>query len=208
MEQEKLSNTLTDIMVAVIILLVALGALGSYLDEILRLYREFLSWFYSLPWEQWRKTLFVIFAFLDVILLGFIIFVFSRYAGLGKLATQKKVLEEFSPDINQFKSEFRESWERILKLANSSNPSDWKVAIIRADAILDDVLLHMGYQGENLAERLKIVDPTKLKSLERLWAAHRLRNQIVHDPLVEHTKENIMYALQSYHQALKELGVI
>ena len=59
-----------------------------------------------------------------------------------------------------------------------------------------------------MAERLKIVDPGKLPSLERVWSAHRLRNLIVHGPLEAHPKETIAYALQSYELALRELGVL
>jgi hypothetical protein len=82
------------------------------------------------------------------------------------------------------------------------------MAVIRADALLEDVLMHLGYEGATLAERLKIIDASQMPSLDRVWSAHRLRNMIVHDPLEQHTKETIIQALRSYEQALKELGMM
>jgi len=57
-------------------------------------------------------------------------------------------------------------------------------------------------------QRLKIVDPTTLPSLDEVWSAHRLRNMIAHDPLEQHTRETIMAALRSYKRALKDLGLL
>ena len=82
------------------------------------------------------------------------------------------------------------------------------MAVIRADGLLDSALLDRGYEGETVADRLKIVDSTKMPSLERVWSAHRLRNLIVHGPLEAHPKETIVYALRSYELALKELGML
>ena len=100
------------------------------------------------------------------------------------------------------------AWDGIRDLANSGNPSDWNMAVLRADALLDDILSRQGYDGITMAERLKVVDPVKLPSLDRLWSAHRLRNMIAHDPLEQHTKETIIHALRSYEVALKELGML
>lgn len=104
--------------------------------------------------------------------------------------------------------EARSAWEEIQRLAASQNPSEWNMAIIRADGLFDEALQRLGYEGESMADRLKIIDPAKLPSLERIWSAHRLRNTIVHGALQEHTKETISYALRSYEQGLIELGVL
>ena len=79
---------------------------------------------------------------------------------------------------------------------------------IPAGATVDDLLSHLGYEGETIAERLKIVDPTQLKSIDRVWSAHRLRNAIAHEPLQQYTREMIMHALDSYQLAFQELGFL
>jgi hypothetical protein len=62
----------------------------------------------------------------------------------------------------------------------SNNPNDWKLAIIEADILLDDLLKQRGYAGISLGDRLKSVSPSVLQSLDDAWQAHKVRNQIAH----------------------------
>lgn len=202
-EKNKLSVITADITIAIVILLVAIALLGSYFSQIFDWYRELLAWFYSLGWGRIAPMLFILFGILDIGLFVFIIFVVRRFQKLFLIVPSRETaIHTITP-----KEEVRENWEHIRELANSTNPSDWNMAVLRADALLDDILKHLGYEGETMAERLKIVDDTKLPSLDKVWSAHRLRNMIAHDPLEQHTKETIIHALRSYEQALKELGM-
>lgn len=63
----------------------------------------------------------------------------------------------------------------------SGNPNDWKLAIIEADIILDDLLKQKGYAGNSLGERLKSISPAQLATLNDAWEAHKIRNRIAHD---------------------------
>ena len=74
--------------------------------------------------------------------------------------------------------------------------------------IVDDVLQDLRYEGPTLADRLRIVDPTKLPSLERIWSSHRLRNIIAHEPLEQHPRETIIEALRAYEQGFRDLGFL
>lgn len=62
----------------------------------------------------------------------------------------------------------------------SNNPNDWKLAIIEADILLDDLLKQRGYAGISLGDRLKSISPSVLHSLDDAWQAHKVRNQIAH----------------------------
>ncbi len=62
----------------------------------------------------------------------------------------------------------------------SDSPSDWKLAIIEADIILDEILKEKGYAGVSLGERLKSISPSQLQSLDDAWQAHKVRNQVAH----------------------------
>lgn len=201
----KLSTTTADITVAVLILLIALAFFGFYIGRILEWYRNLLDWFYSHDWNSTRRALTIIFTAINIGLAAIIVYAVRRIYEL-----RHKVPSEEAKEIHVAapKEEVRESWEHIRELANSSNSSDWNMAVLRADALLDDALAHLGYEGTTMAERLKISDPTKLQSLDRIWSAHRLRNMIAHDPLEQHTRETIIHALKSYEQAFKELGMM
>ena len=203
-DEEKLEHTGLDITVAIFVFFIALALLGAYVGGILNWYRSILDWFYSHNWVALIQILKIIFIILDIGLIVILIYILKKYSELDTAEpTPVPKVHEVLPE-----TEVTKNWSHIRELANSKNPSDWNMAIIRADALLDDILQHQGYLGETLAERLKIVDPTKLKSVDSVWSAHRLRNSIAHDPLEQHTKETIITTLRAYAQGLKELGVM
>jgi len=74
-----------------------------------------------------------------------------------------------------------EKWEKIQQDILSANPSDWRLAIIEADTILDEMVQVMGYKGADMGERLKSVEPSDFETLDDAWEAHKVRNRIAHD---------------------------
>jgi hypothetical protein len=74
-----------------------------------------------------------------------------------------------------------ERWEKVVEHVRSENPSDWRLAIIEADIILDELLTKMGYQGDSLGEKLKQMTKGDVKSIDQAWEAHKIRNQIAHE---------------------------
>jgi len=72
-------------------------------------------------------------------------------------------------------------WLDVEQKINSANPGDWRLAILEADIILDDMLREMGLPGETLGERLKSADPSFFNTLQDAWAAHKIRNVIAHE---------------------------
>ncbi len=100
-------------------------------------------------------------------------------------------------------------WESVQKHMSSTNPNDWKQAIIEADIMLDDILTKMGYRGESVGEKLKRVAMGDFASLDDAWEAHKVRNRIAHDgsdfALSEHdAKETI----QKYRKVFEEFYYI
>lgn len=71
-------------------------------------------------------------------------------------------------------------WVRVEEHMNKDNISDWKIAIMEADNILDDIVERMGYPGKTLGERMKVIEPSDFPRLEEAWEAHKIRNQIAH----------------------------
>lgn len=197
-------NTALDILMALIGLALLFALIGSYLDTLIRLYQAFLDWLASHTFSFLRPLLMIIFIILDIALIIFIIITIRRYILLHTIfPTTSPSTLPISPA-----AQIRSDWVGIQNLLTTQNPSDWNMAVLRADALLDDVLRDSGYDGATLADRLKIVDPTRLPSLDRLWSAHRLRNAIAHDPTEQHTKETIAHALRSYERGLQELGIL
>jgi hypothetical protein len=74
-----------------------------------------------------------------------------------------------------------EKWQKVLEHINSTNPSDWKLAILECDIMLCDILEKMGYMQESISEKLKSVEPSDFTNIEYAWEAHKIRNQIAHE---------------------------
>ncbi|MHB0977865.1 MAG: hypothetical protein ACYC1K_00420 [Minisyncoccota bacterium] len=72
-------------------------------------------------------------------------------------------------------------WEKVITHLNSTNPAEWRQAIIEADIMLEELLRVSGYHGDSVGEMLKSVEPSDFLSLDYAWNAHKVRNRIAHD---------------------------
>ncbi len=91
-----------------------------------------------------------------------------------------------------------ERWAAVLENVGTSSESDWRLAILEADIILDDMLKEMGTFGDTVADRLKSVNEHTLPSVQKAWEAHLVRNRIAHD--------GANFAL-SQHEARRVIGL-
>lgn len=203
-KQQHISHISADITVAVVVLIFALGFFGAYFDAIFERYRELLDWWYGQNWSALYSTASIIFTVLDVLLFGFVIFTLRQHAKLIREIPEKEAATHQVP----LDEEVNKNWREIQSLMHSQNPSDWSIAIIRADGLLDEVLQEQGYEGATMAERLKIISRTEMPSLERVWSAHRMRNTIVHEAPKDFPREDIQHAIESFELALRELGAM
>ncbi|MCJ7787023.1 hypothetical protein MUP06_02330 [Patescibacteria group bacterium] len=96
-------------------------------------------------------------------------------------------------------------WSKIKERLESGSESEYKLAVIEADSMLSDILERMGFKGETLGNRLKQVTTDILPSIEETWEAHKIRNNIVHDPDYKLTLDQAQKALEIYEQALRDL---
>jgi uncharacterized membrane protein len=102
-----------------------------------------------------------------------------------------------------------DSWKRIDNYVRSENPSDWKIAILEADNLLEEVITQMGYQGDTFGEKLKSIKPAQFPYLDHAWEAHKFRNDIAHgssDRPLAHSEANRIIGL--YERVFRELKVL
>ena len=99
-------------------------------------------------------------------------------------------------------------WEGVVKLIDSYNLSDWKLAVIEGDKFVDLALREAGFPGETMGERLMMIKPGQLGNLQFLWDAHKLRNLIVHDLNFKIDQRQAQSAVRIFEQTLRELGRI
>lgn len=101
-----------------------------------------------------------------------------------------------------------QDWEKIVSALESDNPSDWKVAIIEADTMLDALVANLGYRGDNLGDRLKMVEPSDFLTLNDAWEAHKVRNAIAHEGGYELNKRETQRVIGLYENVFREFRYI
>ncbi|MEP7162402.1 MAG: hypothetical protein ABI747_01395 [Candidatus Moraniibacteriota bacterium] len=103
------------------------------------------------------------------------------------------------------KNSVEKRWKKIAERLDGGNPSQYKVAVLEADRLADELLTGIGYAGKNMGERLASIHPGQLESFESLKAAHEMRNRIVNEPNFSLTKEEAEKLLESYRSFMVEL---
>jgi hypothetical protein len=72
-------------------------------------------------------------------------------------------------------------WDVVKRHIDSPSESDWRLAVLEADILLDELVREKGWLGENLGERLKGIDKSEFRTLDKAWDAHKIRNTIAHE---------------------------
>lgn len=106
------------------------------------------------------------------------------------------------------KEDYQVDFLRIENSLRRENEASYAMAIIEGDKILDRALMEMGVQGRTMGDRLKRVGKAKFTQLNAVWHAHKLRNQIAHEHDFKPEYRQAQHALETYKQALKDLGAI
>lgn len=162
-----------------------------------------------LPFEYWQTPLFIIkiaAAMVSVILLGGIVY-FLRKSGYLMFYYGSDLRDFFMAGAGASKK-IAKQWAMITRRIASMNDSDWKLAIIEADKFVDDVVRHLGGQGNTVGERLNSLPPGSIQHLDELWAAHKVRNNIVHDPDYQLNQQGAKDTIALYETVLKEFEVM
>jgi hypothetical protein len=97
-------------------------------------------------------------------------------------------------------------WQNLEQLSGQGMMGA-KLAVIEADKLLDQVLRSLTIPGTTLGERLKAA-AYNYPNIHRVWGAHRLRNQLVHDTSFEMGSRQARQALDDFKAALKVLNVM
>jgi hypothetical protein len=102
----------------------------------------------------------------------------------------------------------RDRWNALLQHLESTHESQWKVAVIEADKLVDDALARAGFPGATFGDRLSNIQPGMLVSLDGVWWAHKIRNRLAHevDYFLRYTEAR--QAIGYYEAALSELQLI
>lgn len=149
------------------------------------------------------KIAFIVFGLAAV---GFIIFALIHTSWFKRLVTWD--LQEFLTYRPYGLRKIIKTWLGIKARLETGTESEYKLALIEADSMLNDILKRMGYGGETLGERLEKLTIISLPSLEEAKEAHKIRNNIVHDPDYRLTLNEAQKVISVYERALTDLQAL
>lgn len=154
-------------------------------------------------WLNVLKIIFIIFSF---ILLSFIVFALIKTTWLKRLIIWD--IQEFLTYRPFGLRKIEKQWQKIKKKLENNTDSEWKLAVIEADKLMNNILNRMGFEGETLGDRLKNLSVTSLPNIEEIKEAHKIRSNIVHDPSYRLNLEEAKKTVAIYEKALIDLHAL
>lgn len=123
-------------------------------------------------------------AFVGLVILGILIWKFPR-----RVKTEK----------------FADRWQKVQKRCADS--TEWALAIVEADDLLNEALKKKRFKGKNMGERL--VEAQKVfTNNDAVWFGHKLRTKLDLNPETHLGKDDVLKALSGLRQGLKDIGAL
>ena len=105
------------------------------------------------------------------------------------------------------KEKVQRDWKNVEILLSQKGPSQLRQALITADKSLDNALRDI-VDGETMGERLKNAENLFEKDeYNRVWEAHKIRNNLVHESGYEPPYFVVTKAVQDLKEGLEKVGV-
>jgi hypothetical protein len=125
----------------------------------------------------------------------------GEHAGEGHETETDAASSEVSPTALR--------WEKINAHLHSEKESDWRLAVLEADIMLDEFITHLGYQGDSLGEKLKRIEKSDFTTLDQAWEAHAVRNKIAHEGAAfALTEREAKRVIKLYEEVFREFKYI
>ena len=112
----------------------------------------------------------------------------------NKKATKSKALNKYF---------YQNHWSKIMNYLDDEQK--YGLAVIEADKLLDRAFKDKGFKGQTTGERLTSAGRF-LSDKEKVWQAHKLRNNLVHEMNVKLNFNQTRQVLNIFKSALKDLG--
>ena len=100
------------------------------------------------------------------------------------------------------------AWREVQDRLARGDEANLRLAIIDADKLIDTVLKRTGYVGDTMADRLKKITKAQLSSINELWTAHKVRNNIVHSPDHTLSRAEATEIIGIYEKVFREMNLI
>jgi len=121
----------------------------------------------------------------------------------------KKILKLKTQNEKLDKVANLQKWLQIEKMLESDDEIHTKQAIIEADNFFDWVMKKISFENGSFADRLKSIEyKIDKNSYQKVWQAHKVRNQISHVMDYQLSDGEAKRALENFRDGLNNLGAI
>lgn len=100
------------------------------------------------------------------------------------------------------------AWNQIVERSKSPKMENWKLAIMEADKITDEIIKSAGFRAETMDERMDQVGPEVIPNIEELREIHKIRHKIAREPDFKITREETIEILKTYKKTFQEMGLL
>lgn len=169
-------------------------------------YGFLLDFFSSSEWREFIGTMKAV-AFYLTVILGFLLAAaLIRSWKLLGVGDWRIKIGSSEPSVNRDETLAR--WEKIKRRLEIKDGSSFKLAIIEADKLFDDILIRIGYAGTTMGDRLKQITAAQVPNINDVWLAHRLRNELVHNPDEKISHDDAEKVVMIFERALEDMEVL
>ena len=157
-------------------------------------------------WFSIKTTVDIVLTVLTLFIIVGLIYLFIKLRELNSLEYHKYKAIEVKDEAAEKK---HGQWQIVQNHMASNRPAEWKLAILEADNMLEELVRKVGYEGETLGERLKSIDVSDFQSIEGAWEAHKVRNRIAHEGAsYQLTEREARRVIALYEKVFKEFQYI
>lgn len=96
-------------------------------------------------------------------------------------------------------------WKAIKKRIESGIEYEYKLAVMEAEELFNNVLTDKGFPGKTFDERIREVEKAQLPNLEEILEAHKIRNMVAYDPNYKITRDEAQKVLTVFEKGIRSI---
>lgn len=162
---------------------------------------------YGALYESWRTyTSFI--SIVCLALAGVLIYSIIRLRQVRHMEHQKFMATAHTVSARDLpKTQLR--WNHVLEQVGSDSEQNWRLAILEADIMLNELLDTQGYKGETMGDKMRQVDRSSFNTIDIAWEAHRVRNRIAHEGMSHFMNaREVRRVIGLYERVFREFRII
>lgn len=163
--------------------------------------------FLNLPWSSLYETTYATAVVFSLICIAGAVYA-SMQLSRVRIAESEELKELTRSAISGSETD-NERWQQILSYAASDDEELWRLAIIEADVMLDEMLRTAGYPQDSLGAKLRSAERADFRTIDVAWEAHKLRNTIAHEgSTYDLTRKELEETINKYRRVFHEFSYI